>query len=124
MLDSTTKKHLSTQLNPDGVTYSKAKDIITDFITTTESTEKQKETSLLDRIWNHLAQWDQSAEEGNEHEEYDEGSDEDKITTFLDALKGNGKGKSIKDACWTCGKNGHMSRDCRSGKVGQIRYQV
>ena len=57
-------------------------------------------------------------EEMNSEEEVDE--EESKLTVILDALKGKGKGKgkSIKGACWECGKPGHMARDCKGGKGG------
>ena len=121
MLDPTTKKHLGTQLNQEEVKFSRAKDIINDFITTTEgSSDKKSESSFLDRIWKQMfeqgeGEW--GTQQKEEEEEKDE--EENKLTVILDALKGKGKGKSIKGACWECGKTGHMARDCKGGKGGK-----
>ena len=47
MLDPVTKKHLGTQLNQEEIKFQGAKDIINDFITTTEgSSDKKAENSF------------------------------------------------------------------------------
>ena len=40
------------------------------------------------------------------------------LAAMISAAKGGGKGGS-KGKCFTCGKPGHMAKDCRSGGVGK-----
>ena len=50
LLDPNTKQHLGTQINQESITYTKAKDMVNDFILTTESNDKKSENGILDRI--------------------------------------------------------------------------
>ena len=109
MLDRETKMHIGEKITGDGISYDRAKSIITDFITTNEEESKPN----LDNVGTQGGD-KQGGEQDWNLEQYKEA---------LNALKGGGKAGNGKGNCWNCGKPGHRAFECwnapKGGKGGK-----